>query len=216
VAASLSGYLLSVPFLWTDGGERVYAATLPVLAVFLGSGIGGWRRTADLPLAGAVGPASPPRTWPIAIASAALVAVAAAGPALAVGAAKAPQTFSPPDSAAGDLAVIRSDAPRVTVLSPRDPETTFVPRVSRIDYLRNLPSFAMDDFRRLPRPGAVFYARNLLTPSVPGLMHRYIWVLGPADLVRDKPQFLLLQGSYRRETGVFHVSGFSVLGKDAD
>lgn len=216
VAASLAGFLLSVPVLWTDGGERAYVATLPVLAVFLSSGISGWRRRADHPLADSAAPGSSPRTWPLAVAGAALVAVAAVGPALAIRVTKAPQMFSLPDPAVGDSAVIRSDAPRIDVLSPRDPQTTFVPRVARIDYLHNLPSFAMEDFRRLPRPGVVFFARSLLSPIIPGLSDRYIWVLGPANLVQEKPRFLLLQGSYRRETGVFHVSGFSVLGKGAD
>ncbi|MFA6147692.1 MAG: hypothetical protein WC899_05735 [bacterium] len=216
VAASLAGFLLSIPFLWTDGENRVYAATFPVLAVFLSYGISGWRRTADLPFAQAASHGHSPRMWPLAVAGTALIAVAVAGPALAIRASKAPQIFSLPDPGPWDSAVIRTDAPRVTVMRPRVLEETLVPRIARFDYLRNLPTFAVEDFRKLPGPGAVFYAQNRIAPADAGPFGKYIWVLGPADMVREKPQYLLLRGSYSQETRVFRVSGFSILGEATD
>lgn len=216
IAASLSGYLLSVPFLRADGEERVYAATLPVLGVFLSLGICCWRRSADRPPANMRAGEASRGGWPLAVAGAALVAVAMAGPALAIRAAKAPPSFALPDPSGGDFAVIRSDGPRITVLKPGDPESTFVPRVTRIDYLRNLPAFAKEDFRLVPLPGVVYYARNLLARNAPGVAEEYIWVVGPEALVGDKPRYRLLRGSYRKETNVFRVSGFSDLGDAAD
>jgi hypothetical protein len=210
-AASLAGYMSSVPFLWTDGGDRAYAATIPVLGVFLSFGICGWKGASDLPLARMPAGEGPRRSWPLAVAVAALVAVAVTGPAVAIRAAETAPVISLPGLTAGESAVIRSDSPRVTVLRPGAPESTFVPRVSRIDYLRNLPAFATEDFRRLPRPGVVYYARNLLAPKTADLMEKYIWVVGPGGMTLDKSRYLLLRGSYRRETNVFTVSDFSAL-----
>lgn len=212
VSAALAGFLASVPFLWIDGEPRVYAATFPVPAVFLALGICAWKRTDGLfPAAAAPSSDRSRRGSSLAVASAALVAVAVVGPPLAFRATGSGSVFSVRGSDARETVVMRSDAPHIVVLGRGSDEPTFVPRVRRFDFVRHSPDPQREDFLRLPRPGAVFFARDWAVPEPAGGRDRYVWVLGPSAMAEGPPRYLLLRGTYRRETNVFHVSGFSVL-----
>jgi hypothetical protein len=216
LSAALGGFLVSVPFLWVDGQARVYAATFPIPALLLSLGVCAWRRNADLPPAEASSPGHPHRGFPLALASACLVAIAAIGPAAAFHVGKTPPAFPVPGSGSRESVVVRSDAPRITVLEAGSGEPTFLPRIRKSDYVRNLPGFGKEDFQRLPLPGAVFYARNWLAPSTANLYGKYIWVVGPAGIAGDKRGYLLLHGTYNGESNIFHVSDFSPLAAPPD
>ncbi len=66
-------------------------------------------------------------------------------------------------------------------------DVTFVPRVRRFDYIRNLPEFGKAEFERLPRPpGAVFFARDRRVPATAIPQDRFVWVVGPAAFGRRR------------------------------
>jgi len=212
VAAMLAGFLVSVPFLWVDGEARVYAATVPVLAVLLSFGLCGWSRDGRSSSRGRAARGHPVPVLLLVVASAALVAVAVAGPALAIRSGKFPAPMSfVTGSSDHESVVIRTDASRVTVQNVKSVEATFIPRLGRADYLLNLPAFAKEDFRRLPNAGTVYYARDWLVPKAADLQRKYLWVVGPDGMAGEKPRYLLLRGTYNGQTGVFHVSSFSPL-----
>lgn len=210
--AFIAGFLASVPFLWVDGEARIYLATLPGLAAIAAMGIGGWKRE-DPVSEEAWEREGPPASEARAAAMAVLlVAAAFVGPAIAHPVTKPP--MADPAASVGDsgFLVIRSNDLHIAILPSGAPEKTFVPRVRREDYLRNIPAFSEQEFRSLTGAGTLFYARILnVSPGPQSLYDRFVWVLGPPGMADGPARYLRLEGAYGQDARFFHVRSYSEL-----
>jgi len=209
LVACAAGFFASVPFLWVDGGERVFLPAVPALAVLLAAGMHGMRKEVSPTGGGETDGLVPPSAQAVALAGL-LAAAALAGPAVAHHIQGPPRSVvSLPGAAPGSL-VIRSDSPHISILERGSPETTFIPRVRWEDFRRNIPAFAREEFRNLSGAGTLFLARSRSVAGNPGSLYdRFVWVLGPPGMADGPPALLLLEGKYVWEKIFFHAERYS-------
>ncbi len=202
VFSLLAGVLASVPVLWVDGGSRVFAAAVPLLGLVPAFALAGWRPACDLfPDRASASPGS--FSGGALMLLTALMISAAAGPSIARSfRATSPPAFLPASSSPSE-AIIRSDAPSIRTMVSGASTTTFVPMVTREDFIGKLSLFGNREFRRIPEQGVVMLARDWKAGTS---SDRYLYIVGPRELVAGPARYLFVKGDYAAKVGVLNVS----------
>ncbi|HEY3488881.1 MAG TPA: hypothetical protein VGK27_02020 [Candidatus Deferrimicrobiaceae bacterium] len=199
-----AGVLASVPVLWVDGGTRVFAVAVPILAMLPAFALAGLRpRDGLYPETRGSAPTEGFRCGPAVALLSVLMVSAVIGPPVARTIfpmnppAPRPSGFDP------SLAVIRTDAPSIRLLPSATSRGTFVPEIDRGDFMVNLMRYGNRELRRIPERGALVLARDWNPGPFVG---RYILVVGPGEIASGRPGYVLVKGAYAEGPGVLTVS----------
>ncbi len=187
VACCLLGVLVSMPIIMPDGGPRTLAPAFPLLFLPLCAANVGWRPRFD-PIWQRFSRARPADAAPGILVVAVLVVLAAFGPAVfhlvrARSAVPAGRQDEP-----GTLLVRLGPASvHLTVLARRDPRPTFAPRIRHQEFAEYVAQPSSP-------PGLAEGVRSWLGDPFLIILTLQGWIIGPTDLLADRPRLLRLRG----------------------
>ncbi len=209
LAFCLLGVLVSMPIIVPDAGTRPLAPAFPILFLPLCAASVGWRPRLDAIWQRPSQP-RPAGAGAGILVVAVLVAVTALGPGL-FHLARA----QPPEPAGAwldtDTMIVRlgPSSVHLSVLARRDPRPTFAPRIRHQELARYVG-------RASSPPGLAEVVQPWLGEPFAIILTLHGWIIGPADLIADRPRLLRLtgQGGTRGYFRFFSVESYDELAED--
>jgi hypothetical protein len=206
LAVCLLGVLVSTPIILPDAESRSLASAFPLIFVPICAGMVGWRPAGD-PI------------WrrqrrraaaaPGLVAAAVIVAAVCLGPGLFHLARQRPALPSAAPGPGSRLVRLGPKSTHLSVLGRYDPRPTFAPRV-------NQREFASYVGQPLAPPGLADAVRPWLDDPFVIVRCRQGWIIGPSELIGDRPRLLRLTGRQGTEPyfRFFQVDSYEELPED--
>ncbi len=186
MALCLLGGLVSAPIILPDAESRTLAAAFPLIFVPICCALVGWRPGTD-PIWQRSRQARSNDATSSLVVVAVLLAAVLLGPRLSHLARQRPAPPAAAFDADTRLAWLGPDSAYLSVLGPYDPRPTFAPRVKLREFERYVAQPSAP-------PGLADGVRPWLDEPFVIVLNRQGWIIGPPELIADRPRLLRLSG----------------------